>query len=153
MGFYVYEFEFVEDDDGFVLVYPFELPYATQGENLNDAVVMAADILRVTAEESLLKEATLPEPSYGHEPLHGGKVMIIGVQASLDEVETIRASEAAQRLGISRSRVSNLLKAGLLQGYRRGRDTFVTTDSVNERLKEGRKAGRPRKDNRAKQAA
>jgi len=46
------------------------------------------------------------------------------------------ASEAAEVLGVSRSRISQLIKACLLYGYRDGRNTWVTCDSVEARLKD-----------------
>jgi predicted RNase H-like HicB family nuclease len=142
---YVYEFEFY-DGEQFVLAEAFDLePWMTQGKDLSDAVDMAADLLKSIAEHSLMYNEELPAPSYGHKPRHGGQVMVIGISASLGEIEAIRASEAAERLGISRGRVSNMLRDGVLEGFRKGRDTYVTIASLDARLSSPRKAGRPRK--------
>jgi predicted RNase H-like HicB family nuclease len=143
---YVYEFEFFEDN-GWTLAYPLDLDYAagTQGKGLDEAVVMAADLLKSVVEHHLIHKLPLPTPAYGHHPERGGRIMVIGVDVSLDNVDAVRASAAAERLGVSRSRVSNMLRAGALEGFRKGRDSYVTVASLNARLKETRKAGRPRK--------
>ena len=67
------------------------------------------------------------------------------MEASLDTVPAVTASEAAELLGVSRARVSQMLKAGLLMGFRKGRDSFITRYSVDARLREKPKAGRPKK--------
>lgn len=51
-------------------------------------------------------------------------------------------------LGVSRGRVSQMLAAGQLEGFRRGRATFVTRESVKARLVEAPKAGRPHREAR-----
>ena len=67
------------------------------------------------------------------------------MEASLDTVPAVTASEAAELLGVSRARVSQMLKSGLLMGSRKGRDSFITRYSVDARLREKPKAGRPKK--------
>ena len=49
-------------------------------------------------------------------------------------------------LGVSRGRVSQMLAAGQLEGFRRGRAMFVTRESVKARLAEAPKAGRPHRE-------
>jgi excisionase family DNA binding protein len=71
--------------------------------------------------------------------------MVIAVSTSLNEIDAVRASEAAELLGVSRARVSHMIRDNLLEGFRRGRDSYVTRDSVNARLADPRPAGRPRK--------
>jgi excisionase family DNA binding protein len=146
---YIYEFEFFEDD-GMVMALPFGLEnHATQGTDLADAIAMAADLLKSVAEDSLLNGYKLPDATFGHEPEHGGKVFIVAVSASLDDIEKMTASQAAEVLGVSRGRVSNMLREGVLEGFRKGRDSFVTRASVEQRLKESVGPGRPRKESAA----
>ncbi|MDR3307608.1 MAG: helix-turn-helix domain-containing protein [Coriobacteriales bacterium] len=143
---YAYEFEFFESE-GYTLAYPLGLGYkaGTQGTSLDEAVDMAADLLRCIVEDALVNGKELPEPSYGHEPVHGGKVMVVAVPVSLDTINAVSASEAAERLGVSRGRVSNMLRDGVLEGFRKGRDSYVTMASLKARLASTPKAGRPRK--------
>lgn len=141
----VYEFELFEDD-GFVLAFPFDMEGGTQGATWKEAAEMAADWLKGELEHFLMVGEPLPKATFGHEPVHeGGRVAIVAVEASLASIDTVRATEAARRLGVSNSRVSHMLKSGLLEGFREGRDTFVTAASIEARLAEHPKAGRPRK--------
>ena len=49
--------------------------------------------------------------------------------------ETVSAAEASRMLGVSAGRVTHMLDSGILQGYRRGRRTFVTVESIESRRK------------------
>ena len=46
------------------------------------------------------------------------------------------ATEAAALLGVSRPRITQLISAGGLEGYRQGRNTYVTKASIQARLDE-----------------
>lgn len=141
--FAVYEFEFFEDE-GLVLAFPFDLDGGTQGADVREASEMAADWLKGDIEHRLMYGVEIPEPTFGHEPQHGGRVGVVAVEADLDSVQTVAATDAAAMLGVSRARVSQMLSSGLLVGYRKGRTTLVTLESVKARLSEAPKAGRPR---------
>lgn len=140
----VYEFELFENE-GFVLAFPFDMEGGTQGRDVKEASEMAADWLKGELEHRLMAGEPLPEATFGNEPQYGGRIAIVAVDANLDSVETVAASDAAEMLGVSRSRVSQMLANGLLEGYRKGRGTLVTLESVKARLAENPKAGRPRK--------
>ena len=131
--FVLREFELFESE-GYVLAFPFGLEGGTQGVSLNDAAAMAADWLKGTTEDWLISGANPPEPTFGNEPEHGGRVILIGVEVSREAIPTMSATEAAERLGVSRSRVTQMLASGALVGWRDGRNTRVTLDSVNARL-------------------
>jgi excisionase family DNA binding protein len=60
-------------------------------------------------------------------------------------VRKVTASEAARRLGVSPGRVTQMIAANQLEGYREGQRTWVTIDSIEARLAEAHPAGRPRK--------
>lgn len=140
----VYEFELFEDE-GFTLAFPFDMEGGTQGRDMKEASEMAADWLKGEMEHRMMAGEPIPEATFGNEPRRGGRVAIVAVDANLDSVETVTASGAAEMLGVSRPRVSQMLASGLLEGYRKGRSAFVTLDSVKARLAESPKAGRPRK--------
>lgn len=57
--------------------------------------------------------------------------------------------QAAKRLGISRQRVSALIKAGLLQAEMIGRDWLIHYDVLEEFAARRRPRGRPRGGTRA----
>ena len=139
----VYEFELFEDGEVTVAV-PFGLEGGTQGAGYADACAMAAEWLKGEAEQRMMTGQSLPEPSFGNDPEHGGRVAIVAVDADPGTVPTVAASEAAEMLGVSRPRISQMLASGLLEGYRKGGGTFVTVASVEARLAEAPKAGRPK---------
>lgn len=138
------EFELIPDEDWFV-VEPFGLEGATQGHGLQDAAEMAYDWLRMMGEDLLMQGKELPKLPLGNIPQHGGKVLLVGADVSLDTISKVSASEAAKILGVSRSRISQMLKNNKLEGFRVGRDTYITTASIDVRLAERPKAGRPHK--------
>lgn len=92
--------------------------------------------------------AQLPAPTFDNAPKHGGHVGVVAVETSLEAVDCVTASEAAEMLGVSRGRVSQMLAAGQLEGWRRGASTFVTRASVHARLTERPHPGRPCKNMR-----
>ena len=54
--------------------------------------------------------------------------------------------EAAARLGVNRQWVWRLYKAGRIVGERRGRDVWVTVESVERYEQDRQPAHRPKKD-------
>lgn len=61
------------------------------------------------------------------------------------EGDVVSAAEASRMLGVSAGRITHMLDAGVLDGYREGRRTWVSVASIEKRLSEIPKAGRPRK--------
>lgn len=47
--------------------------------------------------------------------------------------KTVSAAKASRMLGVSAGRVTHMLDSGILQGYRRGRRTYVTVESIEKR--------------------
>jgi hypothetical protein len=72
--------------------------------------------------------------------------MIVSVDATLDAIKKVSASEASRMLEVSPSRVTHMIRDGLLEAFRDGHKTFVTVASISARLAEPRGAGRPRKE-------
>lgn len=60
-------------------------------------------------------------------------------------LEIMSVTEAAQRLGVNRARVHQLIKAGLLEAEKIGNTFVVSNASVEKRLESMPKGGRPRK--------
>ena len=147
---YTYEFEFFKDGKYFVVI-PFDWDGATQGKNEKDAAFMAADWLKIMIDHHLMHNLPIPEATFGNEPQNGGKTMIVAIEASLDAIRAVRAYEAAEILGVSRGRVSQMVDQYLLEGFKKGRDVFITMDSINARLKEARRFRLPKKSKADKQ--
>lgn len=71
--------------------------------------------------------------------------MIFGVSAGLETIEKVTATEAARMLGVTQGRVTQMIREARLHGWKEGRNTYVSLDSVRARLAERPRAGRPRK--------
>lgn len=141
---YTYEFEMWRGEKEWCIV-PFDIPGATQGADVADACESAADLLRETVQDYILRGEKLPNPSFDNAPVHGGMRVIVSVDASLDGVEKVSASEAAELLGVSRGRITAMVDSGLLDGWKEGRNSWITKESVDARLASPRSAGRPKK--------
>lgn len=142
--FYVREFEFYESE-GFVIAAPFDLGAGTFGDNMQDALEYAADYLFTYITDCLINDKKIPEATYGNKPGHRGTVIAVSVDCDLSKVESVSAAEAARILGVSRARVSQMCESGLLESWKDGTRRLITRNSVNARLTDKPKAGRPRK--------
>jgi len=141
---FTYEFEAFEED-GWICVYPFDMEGATSGKDRAEAADMAADWLRMEIEHRLMHGIGIPKPSFGNELQKNGYIMIVSVEVSLDTINKVTASKAAEILGVTPARISHMIRDGLLTAFRDGNRTWVTRDSINARLADNRRAGRPRK--------
>lgn len=137
MLFGVYEFEvFQDEDEGFYLAFPYDLPGGTQGESFDELCLMVVDWLKTKLEDFDMHDKIPPAPTFGNTPQHGGTNMVFAVQAGKETVKKVSAKEAASMLGVSQSRVTQMLAAGRLEGFRDGRNTYVTAASIEARLEE-----------------
>jgi excisionase family DNA binding protein len=145
---YIYEIELQPDEEsGAWNVSVPDLPGChTFGDDFNDALVMAADAA-MTYVASLIKHGEeVPEPSFGHTAGVGGKIVALSFEADASYiVDTVSPSEAAVMLGVSRGRVSQMIRDGVLDAYRVGTETRVDHASIEARLAAPRGSGRPRK--------
>lgn len=144
---YVWEFEFFESD-GYVCAFPCgDFGYgATFGDDLEDAVEMAVDFLSMAVDDHLMNGTKLPAMELGHEPEHGGRIIAVAVERRLEDIPAVTASEAARMLGVSTARVSQLITSGRLDSWKVGGTRMVSLESVESRMKESPKAGRPKED-------
>lgn len=140
---YVREFEFFENE-GMICAAPFGMEGATCGNDLLDAVEMAADWLRIHVLDALAKGREFPQGVLGNRPAHGGTVIAVAVEASIRDVPAMTAADAARALGVSTARVSQLVSAGLLDSWKVGATRMVSEDSVLARKADAPKPGRPR---------
>lgn len=140
----VYEFEIVPTEGGYVAI-PYDLEGGTQGDSFQELCLMVADWLKVTIEDHELRGTPLPRATFGNAPRHGGTNMAFGVTAGRETIERVTVTEAARLLGVTPGRVSQMVASSQLEGWREGRNTYVTLDSVRARLAERPRAGRPRR--------
>lgn len=140
-----YEFEIFKDE-GYYCAIPYDLEGATQGEDFDDLCLMVSDWLKMNLEDYDMRGIEPPKPVYGNKPRYGGKNMLVCVTAGRETVPTMSATEAAEKLGISVSRVSQLVSSHMMDGWKEGRNVRVAIDSVEARLKRHPRAGRPKKE-------
>lgn len=136
-----------EAEGGYSAVVPALPGCFSDGETYRDAVFMIADAMKTWIASALSHGETMP--AYRHEMAPEGceraTIFIETDEAYVTEGPFMSAAQASRELGISPSRVTRMLDAGILEGYRSGRRTFVTEKSVRMRKESPRPSGRPRK--------
>ena len=148
MKTYVFQALVTRGEDGaYDVTFPSLPGCLTFGDTLAEAGEQAVDAAK-TYVASLLKNGDEVPDSQFIVAADGEVPMVVAFQADSDyivEGETVSAAEAARRLAVSPGRITHMLDAGILTGYRKGRRTYVTTDSISRRLNTEPKPGRPRK--------
>lgn len=142
---HVYEFE-VFEEEGLFLALPYGMPGGTQGRDLREACEMAADWLQAEMEHRAMHGLPFPEATFGNEPENGGRTVIVAVSAGKDTVRKVSPSEAARMLGVTPGRVTQMVAANKLEAFEDAGRKWVTVASVEARLAEKPKAGRPRRE-------
>jgi predicted RNase H-like HicB family nuclease len=147
-GMYIYEATIRKEDDGFFVEFDdIDAAYAS-GDTIADAVQAATETLRLVLAEHIDTGLKLPKPNF---KLSSNDILrvAIAVDVTPDFIERskcVSITEAAEELGVTSSRISHMLDAGILQVVPFGNERLVTIASINERKANPKKAGRPRKD-------
>ena len=142
---HVYEFE-VFLDEGRYTVWPFDFECGgTSGATFREACEMAVDWLKTVVEDYAMHDEATPEPTFDNEPRYGGRIITVAIDAGLETIPRMTAAEAARALGVSPSRVSHMIRDGLLESFKYGHNTWVTGYSVEARLRKRPRAGRPKR--------
>lgn len=133
------------DDEWFVSFPQFDGAYGG-GKTIEAASRNAAEALRL-AIASLLEDGYALPPTIIHEPPQA--VFTVEVTSDyINDTKVITKAEAAALLDVTKGRVSQLVKAGLLETVNVNGRSMVTLDSVSARLSDGPTAGRPRIETR-----
>lgn len=140
---YTYDAIITKEEDGYFVQFP-QLPDAfTQGATREEATQRASEVL------TLILSGMLDE---GEEPPEQGRtaevvsVCVDVTQQVIDATKCMTNAEAAQELGITSGRVSQLVKAGLLERAIIDGKPMVTIASVNRRKENPPASHRPRKE-------
>lgn len=148
MGKYIYQAILTPEEEGGYSVEVPDLPGClTCGDDYADAAFMAADAAKTYVAALLADGKRPPAPTRrdvpdGSEGVH----VFFEVDGSyIVDGPVVSAAEAARELGVSPGRVTHMMGSGLLDGYRSGRRTWVTEESIARRKADPRPAGRPRK--------
>jgi excisionase family DNA binding protein len=143
---YAYEAEFERspEEGCWYVTFPDFDDAITSGDSVEDAAMMASDLLTLLIAEEVDNGRELPRPTF-HEP----PLSVVCVDVTEDVIEgtkLLTVKEAAEYLEVSPSRVSQLLSAGQLEAREFHGRRMVTIDSVNRRAASRPEAGRPRKE-------
>ena len=141
---HVYEFELFESE-GWLLAFPYDMDGGTSGKDFKEACEMAADWLQMEMEHRAMHDLPFPEATFDNEPRHGGRNIVVAVNAGKDTIPKVLPSEAARMLGVTPGRVTQMMDAGQLEWFEESGRKWVTTYSVEARLADQPKAGRPKK--------
>lgn len=144
MMVYIREFEFYESESC-MLVSPCDMEGGTFGDNLQDAAQSAADWLKETINDDLAHGRQTPGGKLDHKSEHGGRIVAIAVDCDLNRIDAVTAADAARILGVSSARIAQMCESGRLTSWRQGSRRMVARSSLEARLAESPKAGRPKK--------
>lgn len=144
----IYQAILEKDEDGAYSVSFPDLPGCfTFGDDFVEAVDMAADAAKTYVAALMAHGDAVPAPSLNAVP-EGAADVWVSFEADPSYIvdgPVVSAAEAARELGLSAGRVTHMLDAGILEGYRQGRRTWISRKSVEARKAEAPKAGRPKK--------
>ena len=140
---YVYPAVFTENELGGYSVYfvDFEGGY-TDGDDMEDAIAMAAEVLWLLIDGRIQLDEPLPKPTYPEE--HEGQLVAISVDVDTER-GMLTTRKAAALLGVSDARVRQMVCSGQLASKKIGRDNYVYLWSIRERQANPPKPGRPKK--------
>lgn len=131
--------------DGYVLAIPFGMEGGTFGDTFEDAVREASDWLRETVMDDLAHGRIPAGAKLGNEPKHGGRMVVVSVDCDLSRADAVSAADAARMLGVSSARVAQMCETGRLTSWKQGSRRMVMRSSMEARMAEEPRAGRPRK--------
>ena len=147
---YIREFEFYLSESGQIIAEPCDMEGGTFGSDLRDAVESASDWLYETVLDNLANHKVPEGGKLNHPPKHGGR---ISVKCDLSHADAVTAADAARMLKVSSARVAQMCLNGKLTSWKEGTRRMVLRSSIEARLEECPKAGRPRKPQRQSKKA
>ena len=130
---YIREFEIYETDGAFVAD-PLDMDGGTFGDDFEGAVKSACDWLRETVLDDLVHNRTVQGGKLNLNAKHGGRIVAVSVDCSIDDVPAVSAAQAARMLGVTRGRISQMCDAGLLTSFKQEGHRYVLRDSIEARL-------------------
>lgn len=133
---FMYEAVIGEDETGFYAYVPDLEGCFGGGDTFAEAIESITDGLETHIESFVEYGMDVPPATFGHAPeADGESVVVVSFYADCDVMDGyVTASEAARTLGVTKARVSHLIRDGKLDAYRKDRSTFVTRKSLNERV-------------------
>ena len=138
----IYDAVIERDEDGYSVSFP-QFPEAvTFGATREEASRRAAEVLVLALAERIEEGGEIPSQE------RVAEVLSVGVEVTGDDIDKSKCltiDQAAQELGVSAGRVSQLASSGKLTAVTFGKRRMVTIASVNERKANPPLPSRPRK--------
>lgn len=148
MAKFIYDATLTPEEEGGYSVEVPSLPGCfTCGDDYRDATFMVADAMKTRLAATMLHGDEVPPYRKENAP-EGCERVAVFVETDENYIvdgPVVSAAEAARKLGVSAGRITHMLDAGVLGGYRNGRRTYITETSIEARMSDTPKAGRPRK--------
>lgn len=139
---YTFEAVVVKDGEGYSVSFPQIEDAFTFGTTREEAIRRAAEVLKLILSERIEEGTEIP-------PMERmAEVVSVNVEITGDDIRRsacMTMDQAAEELGVSSSRVSQLASAGKLQVVAFGKKRMVTIASVMARKENPPAAHRPRK--------
>lgn len=146
MNRYIYEAIFTPNTIGGYDVCLPDFGIMTQGDSLEDAAYMAQDALSLTISLKLKQGELVGKTGSFHHPVPEGStsmgIMVLAEPTAITD-SMMTPLEAAEILGVTRSRVYTMIKNGQLTAVKDGNNRMVTSQSVMERFNNPVAPGRP----------
>lgn len=149
MGKYIYDAIITpEEEGGYSVEFPALPGCFTCGDDFEDAVFMAADAARTWVASALAHGEVPPRYAKPDVPRGSERVAVFFESDPSWVVDgpVVSAAQAARELGVTPGRVTHMIDAGLLEGWREGRRTWVSERSVAARLAGAPGPGRPKRE-------
>lgn len=142
-----YEAIITPDEQGYSVEFPDIEGCVTQGNDLQDAYLMAYDALGLAVQEIIEAGDFLPDPAHGHSvPTEGTKAVFLINTDNLDFTEQyVTVREACDMLGVSSQRVQALIRSGDIISTKKGTCRLVDQQSIIDYRNRRTRAGRPKK--------
>lgn len=133
---FLYEAVIGKDDSGYYAYVPDMPGCFGQGETLQEVSRSIEEGMETHVESYVAYGMDVPSATFGNEPEEKGeRVVLVSFYVDIDVVDGyVSAAEAARMLGVTKPRVSHMIRDGILSAYRKGRHTYVTKESVERRL-------------------
>lgn len=141
---------FEEEDVGGFFVHVPDLPGCfSQGDDLPHALDMIAEAMELWITSLILDGHEVPAPSSDFACSDSPLRIAVSVETDPKTVTYVEmymtVNEAAETLGVTRGRVHQLIATDQLWATKRGRDLFVESESVYNRIASEPRPGRPSK--------
>ena len=132
----------VKEDGVWTATFPQHRGITTSGKTRDEAIRNAQEILELEAADLVDEGARAPRMA------HVAEVIVLCANVSEEDAERMRyitKAQAADRLDVSRPRITALVAAGALEAKAFDGRELVSVESVDRYLRSDRSAGRPRK--------